>query len=78
MTKSWSHWTGKGVFEIKVEFMLGFPLFVLRFNDQVLFKYLELGSACASVSAGEWDETLGFKASALGVPASHKDWKGLR
>jgi hypothetical protein len=75
--KSWSCWTGKGVFEVRAEVILGMLTFVLRFEDQVLDRYLHASSACASVAAGEWDETLGFKASELGVSASPDGWKGL-
>jgi hypothetical protein len=76
--RSWSHWTGKGVFEIRAEFKAGSWTFALWFNDRLLDRYFYLDSACASISAGDWDDALGFKASALGVPTSPDDWKGLR
>jgi hypothetical protein len=76
--QSLSHWTSKGVFEIMVEPVRGNTTIVLRFNDQVLGRFLYVGSACASVADGTWDEKLGFKASELDVPRAPGDWKGLR
>lgn len=58
--------------------MRGMPAYILWFNDINLGTYLYAATAAESIAAGEHDQTLGFKASALGVPTKESDWNGLR
>ena len=72
-----THWTNKGVFKIEAVTLRGDPYFELRCNDRYLGIYVYPWTAAESISKGEHDQSLGFKASELNVPVLAKDWNNL-
>jgi hypothetical protein len=76
--KSWSHWTREGVFKIEPIVLGGSLHFRLWCGDTDLKVYMRPSTAARSISEGAHDQTLGFAASGLGVPASPDDWNGFR
>jgi len=76
--REWTHWTNQGTFRIEGTTMLGDVVFVLWLGQAHLGTYLRSGTAAASIASGEHDQILGFKASALNVPADPEAWNGFR
>lgn len=72
-----THWTNKGAFRIEAVVLGGSVFCKLWFNDQHLATYTYAFMAAESISKGEHDQMLGFKASGLNVPVSVKDWNNL-
>ena len=72
-----THWTSKGVFKIEAVILGGSFFCELWFGDRRLATYAYGITAAESISRGDHDQALGFKASELGVPSLVKDWNNL-
>jgi hypothetical protein len=78
--ESVSHWTRGGTFLIELVFVGGSWMCRLWHekdqNKTDLGLYFYASTAAESIGQGKHDQTLGFAASALGVPPTIKDWNG--
>jgi hypothetical protein len=73
-----SHWTNKGTFTITPTILHGLLFSELWFKETNLGTYNLPSTAAKDIFEGKHDQTLGFKASALGVPLDPVEWNGFR
>lgn len=69
-----SHWTPKGTFRLEVESRHGSAVISLYCDEAFLGIFFSGETLARSLAADEFEATLGFKTSNLGIPSDANEW----
>lgn len=69
-----SHWTPKGTFRLQIESRHGAAVISLYCDETFLGIFFSAATLARSLATDEFEATLGFKTSTLGIPADTNEW----
>jgi hypothetical protein len=72
--EEYRHWTKRGTFFLRFDFVLGIAGWKLFVGDRYLGFFTYPGIATRDLASGELDKDLGFSARDLAIPADVKRW----